>query len=162
MLLVERAKSGKLKTPLAAKPCFSWSVISFVPVGISLFFLALPFNIYFLCADCDQNPFGSMFSFLSRLPSLRFVFLFFWSSESSFFFQCNAQEGLEGNPSAGTIKNVSRGFAALSIPFTAGFPKVHVATSNCARLCIICKACMFMLNVKDTHHGIQIIDFLIE
>ncbi|PHU08485.1 hypothetical protein BC332_20345 [Capsicum chinense] len=37
--------------------------------------------------------------------------------------RCNAQEGLEGNPSAKTIKNVSRAFAALTIPFTAGFPK---------------------------------------
>lgn len=36
------------------------------------------------------------------------------------------QEGMEGNPAAGTIKNVSRGFAALTIPFTAGFAKVHV------------------------------------
>ncbi|CAA2996829.1 mitochondrial inner membrane protein OXA1-like isoform X2 [Olea europaea var. sylvestris] len=47
--------------------------------------------------------------------------------------ECNAQEGLEGNPSAGTIKNVSRGFAALSIPFTAGFPKAvfcYWITSN--------------------------------
>ncbi|KAK6137290.1 hypothetical protein DH2020_028962 [Rehmannia glutinosa] len=37
--------------------------------------------------------------------------------------ECNAQEGLEGNPTAGTIKNVSRVFAALTIPFTASFPK---------------------------------------
>ncbi|KAL2547624.1 Mitochondrial inner membrane protein OXA1 [Forsythia ovata] len=47
--------------------------------------------------------------------------------------ECNAQEGLEGNPSAGTIKNVSRGFAALSIPFTVGFPKAvfcYWITSN--------------------------------
>ncbi|KAK6158383.1 hypothetical protein DH2020_005697 [Rehmannia glutinosa] len=42
---------------------------------------------------------------------------------SIFSFQCNAQEGLEGNPTAGTIKNVSRVFAALTIPFTASFPK---------------------------------------
>ncbi|KZV46352.1 hypothetical protein F511_07904 [Dorcoceras hygrometricum] len=37
--------------------------------------------------------------------------------------ECNAQEGLEGNASAKTIKNVSRGFAALSIPLTASFPQ---------------------------------------
>ncbi|KAL3499225.1 hypothetical protein ACH5RR_038318 [Cinchona calisaya] len=37
--------------------------------------------------------------------------------------ECNMQEGMEGNPAAGTIKNVSRGFAALTIPFTAGFAK---------------------------------------
>ncbi|KAL3635693.1 hypothetical protein CASFOL_020240 [Castilleja foliolosa] len=37
--------------------------------------------------------------------------------------ECNAQEGLEGNPTAGTIKTVSRVFAALTIPLTASFPK---------------------------------------
>ncbi|KAL3498986.1 hypothetical protein ACH5RR_041718 [Cinchona calisaya] len=37
--------------------------------------------------------------------------------------ECNMQEGMEGNPAAVTIKNVSRGFAALTIPFTAGFAK---------------------------------------
>ncbi|KAL2516703.1 Mitochondrial inner membrane protein OXA1 [Abeliophyllum distichum] len=47
--------------------------------------------------------------------------------------ECNAQEGLEGNPAAKTIKNVSRVFAALTIPFTAGFPKAifcYWITSN--------------------------------
>lgn len=47
--------------------------------------------------------------------------------------ECNAQEGLEGNPSAKTLKNVSRAFAALTIPFTAGFPKAvfcYWITSN--------------------------------
>ncbi|XP_075518057.1 mitochondrial inner membrane protein OXA1-like isoform X2 [Primulina tabacum] len=37
--------------------------------------------------------------------------------------ECNAQEGLEGNPTANTIKNVSRVFAVLTIPLTASFPK---------------------------------------
>ncbi|KAL0447760.1 UNVERIFIED_CONTAM: Mitochondrial inner membrane protein OXA1-like [Sesamum latifolium] len=37
--------------------------------------------------------------------------------------ECNAQEGLEGNPTAGTIKNFSRVLAALTVPFTATFPK---------------------------------------
>ncbi|XP_009618995.1 mitochondrial inner membrane protein OXA1 isoform X1 [Nicotiana tomentosiformis] len=47
--------------------------------------------------------------------------------------ECNAQEGLEGNAHAKTIKNVSRAFAALTIPFTAGFPKAvfcYWMTSN--------------------------------
>ncbi|XP_075085217.1 mitochondrial inner membrane protein OXA1 [Nicotiana tabacum] len=47
--------------------------------------------------------------------------------------ECNAQEGLEGNPAGRTIKNVSRAFAALTIPFTAGFPKAifcYWITSN--------------------------------
>ncbi|KAK1429275.1 hypothetical protein QVD17_11481 [Tagetes erecta] len=45
----------------------------------------------------------------------------------------NMQEGLEGNPAAGTMKNVSRGFAALTVPFTATFPKAlfcYWITSN--------------------------------
>lgn len=47
--------------------------------------------------------------------------------------ECNAQEGMEGNASAKTIKNVSRGFAALSIPLTASFPQAifcYWITSN--------------------------------
>lgn len=41
--------------------------------------------------------------------------------------QCNMQEGLEGNPIAGTMKNVSRGMAVLTVPFTMSFPKVSMA-----------------------------------
>ncbi|XP_042019737.1 mitochondrial inner membrane protein OXA1-like [Salvia splendens] len=47
--------------------------------------------------------------------------------------ECNAQEGLEGNPAAKTIKNVSRVFAALTVPLTASFPKAifcYWITSN--------------------------------
>ncbi|KAF3632187.1 putative long chain acyl-CoA synthetase 4-like [Capsicum annuum] len=47
--------------------------------------------------------------------------------------ELNAQEGLEGNPAAKTIKNVSRGFAALTVPLTATFPKAifcYWITSN--------------------------------
>ncbi|MCE3050529.1 hypothetical protein HAX54_047445 [Datura stramonium] len=67
------------------------------------------------------------------LPDSMYIFpvltaLTFWITV-----ECNAQEGLEGNPSAKTIKNVSRAFAALTIPFTAGFPKAvfcYWMTSN--------------------------------
>nr|XP_043609502.1 mitochondrial inner membrane protein OXA1-like [Erigeron canadensis] len=47
--------------------------------------------------------------------------------------ECNMQEGLEGNPAAGTMKNVSRAFAALTVPLTATFPKAlfcYWITSN--------------------------------
>ncbi|CAL0326305.1 unnamed protein product [Lupinus luteus] len=47
--------------------------------------------------------------------------------------ECNMQEGLEGNPMAGTMKNVSRGLAVLTVPFTMGFPKAifcYWITSN--------------------------------
>lgn len=40
--------------------------------------------------------------------------------------QCNMQEGLEGNPIASTMKNVSRGLAVLTVPFTMSFPKVSL------------------------------------
>ncbi|KAL8521269.1 hypothetical protein ACS0TY_011705 [Phlomoides rotata] len=46
--------------------------------------------------------------------------------------ECNAQEGMEGNPNAGTIKTVSRVFAALTIPLTASFPKVCGSSSESA------------------------------
>jgi YidC/Oxa1 family membrane protein insertase len=35
------------------------------------------------------------------------------------------QEGMEGNPVAGTMKNFSRVLALLSVPFTMSFPKVN-------------------------------------
>lgn len=38
------------------------------------------------------------------------------------------QEGMEGNPVAGTMKNVSRGLAILTVPFTMGFPKVSFSS----------------------------------
>ncbi|KAK4728872.1 hypothetical protein R3W88_021860 [Solanum pinnatisectum] len=47
--------------------------------------------------------------------------------------ELNAQEGLEGNPAGKTIKNVSRVFAALTVPLTASFPKAifcYWITSN--------------------------------
>lgn len=37
------------------------------------------------------------------------------------------QEGLEGNPVAATMKNVSRGLAVLTVPFTMSFPKVIIS-----------------------------------
>lgn len=47
--------------------------------------------------------------------------------------ECNMQEGLEGNPVAGTMKNISRGLAILTVPFTMNFPKAifcYWITSN--------------------------------
>ncbi|PON41967.1 Membrane insertase [Trema orientale] len=44
--------------------------------------------------------------------------------------ECNMQEGLEGNPIAGTMKNVSRGLAVLTVPFTMSFPKTLAAIKN--------------------------------
>ncbi|KAI9071621.1 hypothetical protein K1719_046416 [Acacia pycnantha] len=47
--------------------------------------------------------------------------------------ECNMQEGMEGNPAAVTMKNVSRGLAVLTVPFTMGFPKAifcYWITSN--------------------------------
>ncbi|MBA0768790.1 hypothetical protein Gotri_017570 [Gossypium trilobum] len=35
----------------------------------------------------------------------------------------NMQEGMEGNPAAATMKNVSRVLALLTVPFTMNFPK---------------------------------------
>ncbi|XP_047164418.1 mitochondrial inner membrane protein OXA1-like [Vigna umbellata] len=47
--------------------------------------------------------------------------------------ECNMQEGMEGNPVAGTMKKFSRGLAVLTVPFTMGFPKAifcYWVTSN--------------------------------
>ncbi|KAL0331095.1 UNVERIFIED_CONTAM: Mitochondrial inner membrane protein OXA1 [Sesamum angustifolium] len=53
--------------------------------------------------------------------------------------ECNAQEGLEGNPTAGTIKNVSRAFAALTIPFMQVLPRYvnSDASFASAKLCSV-------------------------
>ncbi|PPD87703.1 hypothetical protein GOBAR_DD15342 [Gossypium barbadense] len=44
---------------------------------------------------------------------------FFITVEAS----CNMQEGMEGNPAAATMRNVSRVLAVLTVPFTMNFPK---------------------------------------
>lgn len=47
--------------------------------------------------------------------------------------EMNMQEGLEGNPIAGTMKNFSRVLAVLTVPFTMNFPKAifcYWITSN--------------------------------
>lgn len=47
--------------------------------------------------------------------------------------ESNTQEGMEGNPAAGTMKNVSRALAAASVPLTMSFPKAifcYWITSN--------------------------------
>lgn len=47
--------------------------------------------------------------------------------------EANVQEGLEGNPVAGTMKNFSRILAVLTVPFTMSFPKAifcYWVTSN--------------------------------
>ncbi|KAL4570687.1 hypothetical protein LXL04_026347 [Taraxacum kok-saghyz] len=61
----------------------------------------------------------------------------------------NMQEGLEGNPAANTMKNVSRGFAALTVPLTASFPKAlfcYWITSNLFSL--VYGACIKKPSVK--------------
>ncbi|KAI3872966.1 hypothetical protein MKW92_007010 [Papaver armeniacum] len=47
--------------------------------------------------------------------------------------ECNMQEGMEGNPNAGMMKNFSRLIAVVTVPFTMSFPKAifcYWVTSN--------------------------------
>ena len=39
------------------------------------------------------------------------------------------QDGMQGNPTAGTMKKFSRALAFLSVPFTMNFAQVHSDTS---------------------------------
>ncbi|KAL7587337.1 hypothetical protein Lser_V15G37811 [Lactuca serriola] len=58
----------------------------------------------------------------------RFRRSWFWGVTTRYM-----QESLEGNPAVATLKNVSRGFAALTVPLTASFPKAlfcYWITSN--------------------------------
>ncbi|XP_031500018.1 mitochondrial inner membrane protein OXA1-like [Nymphaea colorata] len=52
--------------------------------------------------------------------------------------EMNLQEGMEGNPVAGTMKNFSRILAVATVPFTMNFPKAifcYWITSNLFSLC---------------------------
>ncbi|KAE8657276.1 Mitochondrial inner membrane protein OXA1 [Hibiscus syriacus] len=72
------------------------------------------------------------FTDLSTLDSL-YVFPALTTLTFLITVECNMQEGMEGNPSAKTMKNVSRVLAALTVPFTMSFPKAIVCywiTSN--------------------------------
>jgi len=76
-----------------------------------------------------------MFLCLDIFCSLKKITKIACSSSTQFWFllfswlicallQCNTQEGMEGNPAAGTMKNVSRALAVASVPLTMNFPKV--------------------------------------
>ncbi|KAL8091303.1 mitochondrial inner membrane protein OXA1-like [Apium graveolens] len=52
--------------------------------------------------------------------------------------ECNAQDGLEGNPAGGTMKKVMRVFALVTVPLTMSFPQAifcYWITSNLFSLC---------------------------
>lgn len=80
------------------------------------------------------------------------------NSESNSFFavpQCNMQEGMEGNPVASTMKNVSRGLAVLTVPFTMSFPKVisYLLVAFCTYYTIIVYTSFFLFtsNTKNEY-----------
>ncbi|GFQ00071.1 mitochondrial inner membrane protein oxa1 [Phtheirospermum japonicum] len=85
----------------------------------------------------EKVPFfkeGGIFWFDLTTPDTMYIFpvlmaLTFWITV-----ECNAQEGLEGNPTAGTIKTVFRVFATLKIPLTASFPKSQEYKGNEAKM----------------------------
>lgn len=65
-----------------------------------------------------------LFPFRFNYLVLRFVSSSPWPWFHFTIFQFNAQEGMEGNTSAGMMKNVMRAFAAATVPLTLTFPKV--------------------------------------
>nr|KYP38862.1 hypothetical protein KK1_039843 [Cajanus cajan] len=77
---------------------------------------------------------GGAFWFIDlATPDALYIFPFLAALSFLITVECNLQEGMEGNPVAGTMKNVSRGLAVLTVPFTMGFPSAvfcYWVTSN--------------------------------
>lgn len=77
---------------------------------------------------------GGAFWFLDlTTPDALYIFPVLTALSFLITVECNMQEGMEGNPVAGTMKNVSRGLAVLTVPFTMSFPKAifcYWITSN--------------------------------
>ncbi|GAB4844592.1 hypothetical protein Ancab_037991 [Ancistrocladus abbreviatus] len=99
------------------------------PVFISFFFA-----ISNMVEKVPSFKVGGAFWFTDlTTPDATYIFPVLASLSFLITVECNMQEGLEGNPVAGTMKNFSRVLAALAIPFTAAFPKAlfcYWITSN--------------------------------
>ncbi|CAN6578924.1 unnamed protein product [Malus baccata var. baccata] len=99
------------------------------PVFIS-FFLA----ISNMAEKVPSFKTGGAYWFLDlTTPDAMYVFPVLAAMTFLLTVECNLQEGMEGNPAAGTMKNVSRGLAVLTVPFTMSFPKAvfcYWVTSN--------------------------------
>ncbi|KAF6173034.1 hypothetical protein GIB67_006410 [Kingdonia uniflora] len=89
------------------------------PVFISFFFA-----INNMVEKVPSFKAGGAFWFTDlTTPDALYIFPVLASLSFLLTVEYNMQEGLEGNPIAGTMKNVSRVFATLMVPFTMSFPK---------------------------------------
>ncbi|GFP91016.1 mitochondrial inner membrane protein oxa1 [Phtheirospermum japonicum] len=87
-------------------------------------FASLFFAINNMAEKVPSFKEGGIFWFTNlTTPDTMYIFPVFMALTFWITVECNAQEGLEGNPTARTIKTVSRIFEALTIPLTASFPK---------------------------------------
>ncbi|RAL50993.1 hypothetical protein DM860_005349 [Cuscuta australis] len=97
-------------------------LLQFLEYGFII--IVIPLQISNMAEKVPSFKEGGAFWFTDlTTPDSMYIFpiltaLTFWITV-----ECNAMEGMEGNSTASTIKNVSRVFAALTIPFTASFPK---------------------------------------
>ncbi|CAB4280133.1 unnamed protein product [Prunus armeniaca] len=123
-------KTGKLYKEYGVHPLSAMKGI-FVqaPVFIS-FFLA----ISNMAEKVPSFKSGGAYWFLDlTTPDSMYIFPVLAALTFLLTVECNLQEGMEGNPAAGTMKNVSRGLAVLTVPFTMSFPKAvfcYWVTSN--------------------------------
>ncbi|XP_042025845.1 mitochondrial inner membrane protein OXA1-like [Salvia splendens] len=129
-VLEGQAKMKKIFKEYGVTPFTPLKGILFVGPVFLCFFLAIN-NMAEKVQSFQQ---GGAFWFTDlTTPDTMYIFpvltaLTFWITV-----ECNAQDGLEGNPAAKTIKNVSRVFAALTVPLTASFSKAifcYWITSN--------------------------------
>lgn len=76
--------------------------------------------------DHEELNIKSVAKLLLIILSSFFTYFFGWAPGIKYlpFCQCNMQEGMEGNPIAGTMKNFSRILAVVAVPVMMSFPKV--------------------------------------
>ncbi|XP_047971867.1 mitochondrial inner membrane protein OXA1-like isoform X2 [Salvia hispanica] len=129
-VLEGQAKMKKLFKEYGVTPFTHLKGILFIGPVFTCFFLAIK-NMVEKVQSFQQ---GGAFWFTDlTTPDTMYIFpvlsaLTFW-----IMLECNAQEGLQANPAAKTIKNVLGVFAALMVPLTASFSKAifcYWITSN--------------------------------
>ena len=63
------------------------------------------------------------------------------------------QEGIEGNPAAATMKNVSRVIAALTVPFTMSSQRYHHFLFWFLRILLYAISCQNYIKIFPTRIG---------
>ncbi|KAK7362889.1 hypothetical protein VNO77_05014 [Canavalia gladiata] len=143
---IKQQMEGKTMDPMAVAEGQKQMKKLFKEYGVSPFtplkglFIQGPIFVSFFLAitnmaeKCPSFKHGGAFWFTDlSTPDAMYIFPVLTALSFLITVECNMQEGMEGNPVASTMKNVSRVLAVLTVPFTMGFPKAifcYWVTSN--------------------------------